>query len=121
MSIVLDHTIVPCTDKVKAAQFLATLLDLEYLGLVGPFAAVRINGDLTFDFDDTEPFEPHHYAFRLDHQRFEAVLARLKSAEIPFGSGPEAGFDSQLYQGEGQEGCYFADANRHVYEIIRER
>lgn len=52
MTIVLNHTVVPVADKHRGARLLAALLGLEVGEPTGPFAPVRINDDLTFDFDD---------------------------------------------------------------------
>jgi hypothetical protein len=37
---------------------------------------------------------------------------------IPFGSGPEAGWDGELYTNGADRGTYFADPSGHMYEII---
>ena len=33
-------------------------------------------------------FEVHHYAFHVDDNEFDAILARLRAAGIPYGSAP---------------------------------
>lgn len=84
----LEHVLVPANDREAAARFLADLLGVEYLGLgstAGPpaFARIRV-GPTTLDFANTDGFEPHHYAFRVDDEEFDAVLARVQSAGLTF-------------------------------------
>ena len=54
MSIKLNHTIVPAKDKEAAASFFAKIFGLNYDGPMGHFAPVRINDELTLDFDNAE-------------------------------------------------------------------
>jgi len=75
MSIVLNHTIVPVADKERGAAFLAELLGVAIGAPAGPFVPVRINDDLTFDFDDRWGARPGHYAFLVDDGTFDAALA----------------------------------------------
>ena len=62
MTVVLNHTIVPVGDKRRGAQVLADLLGLEAGAPAGPFVQLRINEDLTFDFDDRAGGRPGHYS-----------------------------------------------------------
>jgi catechol 2,3-dioxygenase-like lactoylglutathione lyase family enzyme len=57
MSIKLNHTIVPAKDKEAAAKFFAKIFGLNYDGPMGHFAPVRVNDELTLDFDNAEAFE----------------------------------------------------------------
>ena len=93
MAIHLDHTIVPARDKVVSATFFARIFGLEYNGPHSHFAPVQVNQQLTFDFDERGEFEPHHYAFKIGDAEFEAIFARVKEAEIPYGSGPRSRAD----------------------------
>ena len=118
MALHLDHTIVPAIDKEESARFLARMLGLEYNGPWGPFAPVKIDDTLTFDFDTRENFELHHYALIASDEEFDAILNRVREEGITYGSGPfspEDGEINHLHQGRG---FYFKDANSHLWEII---
>jgi catechol 2,3-dioxygenase-like lactoylglutathione lyase family enzyme len=120
MAITLNHTIVPARDKVASARFFADIFGLRYDGLVGPFAAVRVNDTLTLDFDDDDGgFEPHHYAFLVDDAEFDAILGRVRAAGVPCASSPTSGFDQQVsrYGADGRR-VYFPDPNGHFLEIM---
>ena len=119
MSIVLNHTIVPATDKVASATFLAALLDLRVSPPAGPFTPVRINDDLILDFAERTAVEPGHYAFLVDDETFDAVLDRLdRDATIAYGSGPEHGWDRRINHLGGGRGVYIRDPDGHSYELF---
>src|ERR1041384_6369936 len=54
MAIYLDHTIVPAHDKEKSAKFIAGIMGLEYNGLFGHFAPVKVHEQPSLDFDSRE-------------------------------------------------------------------
>ncbi|MDC0716562.1 VOC family protein [Nannocystis bainbridge] len=120
MAITLNHTIVPAHDKVAAARFFAEIFGVRYEGPVGPFAAVRVNDTLTFDFgDDDGGFEAHHYAFHVDDAEFDAIFARVRAAGLPFASSPHGGFDGRISEyGAGGRRVYFPDPSGHVLELM---
>lgn len=118
MSIVLNHTIVPVADRRAGARFFAGLLGLR-VHETGPFAAVAVNADLTFDFDDAHDVRPGHYAFLVDDATFDAALERLgRAPEIPYGSGPEHGWDRRVNRLGGGRGVYVRDPDGHSYELF---
>jgi hypothetical protein len=88
MTIVLHHTIVPVGDKQRGAQLLADLLGLQVGSAAGPFVPVRINDDLTFDFDDRLGARPGHYAFLVDDQVFDRAPQLAQSSGLAWGSAP---------------------------------
>ena len=118
MAIILDHTIVPAHDKVASARFFARIFGLEYNGPHSHFAPVRVNEQLTLDFDERGEFEMHHYAFRIGEAEFDAIFDRVKAEGIPYGSGPRSRTDMQINRRNGGRGFYFEDPNGHVLEVL---
>jgi len=129
MTIRLDHTIVPATDKVAAAAFFADIFGLTVKPVLGHFAQVQVNESLTLDFADTpEPwggpgFDPrtgqsHHYAFHVSEAEFEAIFGRVQGKGLPYGSGPFNHTDGQLYTRRGGRGFYFEDPYGHLLEVM---
>jgi catechol 2,3-dioxygenase-like lactoylglutathione lyase family enzyme len=118
MTIVLDHTIVPARDKDAAARFFAQIFGLPYEGVRGHFAPVRVNESLTFDFDNREGFESHHYAFHISDEEFDAILERVQAAGRPYGSGPTSPEDGRLNTRRGGRGFYFRDLEGHLLEVM---
>jgi catechol 2,3-dioxygenase-like lactoylglutathione lyase family enzyme len=119
MAVVLNHTIIPVTDKHAGARFFAGLLGLRVREAAGPFAAVAVNADLTFDFDERHDVHPGHYAFLVDDGTFDAVLERLRGdPAIAYGSGPEHGWDRQINHLGGGRGVYVRDPDGHSYEVF---
>lgn len=119
MTITLNHTIVPATDKQRSARFLAGLLGLPTAPPSGPFAPVRVNDDLTLDFDDRGTVVPGHYAFLVDDATFDAALARLAADPAStYGAGPEHGWDRGVNHLGGGRGVYVRDPDGHAYELF---
>ncbi len=118
MSITLDHTIVPARDKVASARFFASIFGLPYDGPVGPFAPVRVNDALTFDFDDRwKQFEVHHYAFHVSEEEFDAIFSRVKQAGLVYGSQPWSLEDMKVADAGRGRKVYFRDPSNHLLEI----
>jgi catechol 2,3-dioxygenase-like lactoylglutathione lyase family enzyme len=113
MTVILDHTIVPVTDKQRGAQLLAGLLGVPVREPAGPFLPVRVNDDLTFDFDDRFGGHPGHYAFRVDAATFDAALAFTRREGLEFGSAPRV---SDSRAGDGV--VYVRDPDGIAYEFI---
>jgi catechol 2,3-dioxygenase-like lactoylglutathione lyase family enzyme len=118
MSIKLNHTIVPAKDKEAAAKLFAKIFGLNYDGPMGHFAPVRVNDELTMDFDNAESFEPHHYAFHVSDDEFDAIFDRIQKAGIDWGSGPRSSRDRQLNSRTAGPGVYFHVLDGHLLELL---
>lgn len=118
MAILLDHTIVPAHDKHAAARFYADVLGLPLGEPVGPFAVVRVNDSLSLDFAERESFEPHHYAFKVDDQAFDAIFGRVRGAGLEYAADPHFREPSTINHRAGGRGVYFRDPDGHVLELL---
>ena len=118
MAITLNHTIVPSRDKERSAQWFADLMGFDYKGLNGHFAAVQVNDTLTLDWDNSDKFEGHHYAFLVNDQEFDAIFGRIKAQGVTYGSGPGSSTDGDINHRLGGRGLYFADPDGHLMEIM---
>ncbi|WP_459548157.1 VOC family protein [Nocardia sp. X0981] len=80
---------------------------------------VRVNAELTFDFDERGRVAPGHYGFRVGDSTFDAVLDELaRRPEVPFGSGPEGGWDRGINHLGGGRGVYVRSPEGHSYEMF---
>jgi catechol 2,3-dioxygenase-like lactoylglutathione lyase family enzyme len=119
MAITLNHTIVPARDKAAAARFFAEIFGFRFEASSGHFAPVRVNDTLTLDFADaTEPLPVEHYAFHVSDDEFDAILQRVKTAGLAFGSSPWSLDDGALNDWNGGRGVYFKDPDGHVLELM---
>ena len=118
MAIVLHHSIIRSRDKQRSAAFLAELLGLEVGDPAGPFVPVRINDDLTFDFDDRFELEVGHHAFHVDDETFDAALEMVRGSDIAYGSGPGRWMDREINELGGGRGVYVRDPDGHSYELF---
>lgn len=114
----LNHTIVPAHDHEASARSFAEVMGLPYDGPQGHFAPVRINDQLTLDFDTWDKFDHHHYAFMVSDEEFDGIFQRVRTAGIQYGSGPAGRWDMQINTRRGGRGFYFPDPNGHSMEVM---
>lgn len=120
---VVEHILVPAHEREVSARFLADVLGVDYLGLgstAGPPAFARVKvGVTTLDFVDRERFEPQHYAFQVDEEELDAILARVKDAGLAFYADPGHDREGQLNDWNGGRGFYFSDPrDGHNLELL---
>ena len=118
MTIELNHTIVPANDKEKSARFFADIFGLQYEGSSGHFAPVKVNDRLTFDFDQDDSFDMHHYAFHVSDDEFDAIFDQVRQAELAYGSHPWDAENRKLNDWKRRRGVYFLDPNGHLFELL---
>jgi catechol 2,3-dioxygenase-like lactoylglutathione lyase family enzyme len=119
VTLTLNHTVVRAVDQDAAALFLAELLDLPVGDRTGFFIPVRVNDDLTFDFDQRGDVVPSHFGFLVDDDTFDAVLTRLATwPGVPYGSGVARGWDRSINRLAGGRGVYVSAPDGHSYEFF---
>ncbi|MBC7916615.1 MAG: VOC family protein [Rhodoferax sp.] len=120
MTIELDHTIVPSRNKVASAKLLAELLGVPWAeSSLGPFSPVFVNSGLTLDFIDTdEACEVYHFCFRVSELEFDAILARIHAAGIPYRSNVRGPQDMQVNTGYGGRMVYWNEPDGHQWEML---
>jgi catechol 2,3-dioxygenase-like lactoylglutathione lyase family enzyme len=78
-----------------------------------------VNHELTLDFDERGEVVPGHFGFLVDDDTFDQVLARLRARpDVPFGAGPEHGWDRTVNRVAGGRGVYVRDPDGHSYEFF---
>ena len=119
MAIELNHTIVPASDPLASARFLAGILGLEVSPPVAHFTPVRLGNHVTLDYDHVDRVDEHHYAFLLGEAEFGAAFGRIKDAGITYYADPACRKPGEVYGGEsGRRGTYFRDPDGHLMEIM---
>jgi len=119
MAIELNHTIVPAHDPHASAHFLAAILGVEVSPVVSHFTPITLANRVTLDFDARDTIEPHHYAFLVSDEEFEAAFARIKDAGIAHYADPGCTQADQVYASRnGSRGTYFRDPSGHLMEIL---
>ena len=120
MSIALDHVIVSARDARAAARRLGELLGVRWAPAgVGPFAPVYVSDGLTIDFiDDATAFPVRHLAFRVDDATFDAILARLRDAGVPFRSRVRGPDDRAVDTSHGGRIVYWNEPDGHQWEML---
>lgn len=120
MTIELDHLLVPSRDRFAAARQLAGLLGVPWSETgIGPFCPVFVNDGLTLDFDQAEgEFPVQHYCFRVSQDEFDAILARIRAAGIPYRSTPQGAADMRINTYNGGNIVYWNEPDGHVWELL---
>jgi len=118
MAIELDHVIVSARNQRESAKRLAELLGVHWAeSSAGPFSPVYVNEGLTLDFiDDAGPFPVQHFCFRVSQKEFDAILARLKAAGIPYRSRVRGPVDMKIDPQYGN--VYWNEPDGHQWEIL---
>ena len=120
MTIQLDHLMVPSRNKIAAAKQLAELLGVPWSQTgVGPFAPVFVNDGLTLDFDEwTDPIPMIHFCFRVREDEFDAILARIRAADIAYRSAVHGPVDFQIDMQHGGRIVYWNEPDGHQWEML---
>jgi catechol 2,3-dioxygenase-like lactoylglutathione lyase family enzyme len=121
MTIELNHTIVPARDPQASAHFLAEILGLGVDPRSAHFTPVTLANQVSLDYDQADDFEPHHYAFMVSDDEFDAALARIQHGGVTHYGDPRCDETGQIYHSkhvEGRRGTYFRDPNGHLMEIL---
>jgi catechol 2,3-dioxygenase-like lactoylglutathione lyase family enzyme len=124
----LNHLLIPCTDKVKSANYFARLMGLE-TGPVGHFAPVKIHDGLMFDFAEANDvslwdgedlhFARQHYAFKVREDEFEAIFGRVQAEGLRYGSAPGPDlYNMKVDERRDGRRVYFDELNGHSIEIF---
>jgi catechol 2,3-dioxygenase-like lactoylglutathione lyase family enzyme len=119
MSIQLNHTIVWCRNKRKAANFLAEILGLEPPGEFGPFLIVELSNGVSLDFHEKEGEIPYeHYAFLISEAEFDEIFARIVARKIPHWADPAKRRGNEINDNDGGRGVYFEHPEGYLLEVI---
>jgi catechol 2,3-dioxygenase-like lactoylglutathione lyase family enzyme len=118
LTVQLNHTIVPATDKDASARFLAGILGVVVEAQWGPFVPVVVDNDVTLDFADADEVHAHHYAFIVGDDEFDAIFGRVKAAGLTYWADPHHQHPDAINHNDGGRGFYFDDPDGHLMEVI---
>lgn len=115
----LDHVGVPARARLDAAGLLASLFDLDR-DIVddGRFARLRVSPDFTIVFYDAELIQPIHVAFVVDDSGFDAILRRLQSHGVAYGSQPSDPTNGRIDHPLCERGLFFRMPDGHLFELM---
>ncbi|WP_406858975.1 VOC family protein [Streptomyces sp. HUAS MG47] len=120
MTVQLNHTIVHATDKRASAEFLAHILGLEVAPPFGPFLPVVTDNEVALDYYENpdRPVTGQHYAFLVSEEEFDAMMARIRAAGVPYYADPSHAEPGRTNTYFGGRGAYFDDPDGHNMEIM---
>lgn len=118
MSVDFNHTILPARDSRSSAVFLAEMLSLPEPRKWGPFWMVTTDNGANLDYMDVDrPIASQHYAFLVDDESFDAILARIEKAGLAYWADPGRSTPG-LNRHDGGRGLYFNDLEGHLLQVI---
>lgn len=116
---VLNHHIVMVRDKVATSRYFSEVLGLDDPFELGEFAVLKVSGDTSLDFIDTDgEFDRLHYAFLVTEAEFDEIFARITERGIPYWADPMHDEPDQINTWDDGSGVYFDDPNGHRLEIL---
>jgi catechol 2,3-dioxygenase-like lactoylglutathione lyase family enzyme len=119
MSIELNHTIVWCRDRQRAATFLAEILGRPAPTRFGPFLVVELDNGVSLDFYETEDeIASQHYAFLIGEDDFDGIFARIRERGLDYWADPGQRRPGRVNRNDGGRGVYFEDPDGHLLEVI---
>jgi catechol 2,3-dioxygenase-like lactoylglutathione lyase family enzyme len=117
----IDHIGIGARNVRTSAESLAEILgapEPTVDGADGDMARVDLEHGAFLLFNPEEKPLLAHIAFRVDRERFEGVVARLRRRGIPFGNDPEDTRNGRTDDPLGNAGrVYFVDENGHLFEV----
>ena len=122
MAIGFDHHILPSTDRERSARFLTETLGLPDAREEGPFLAVDLSNDVALYVAGwDEKVTPQHYAFLLDEDDLDGVLARVDASGADWWAEPDGTGLREVNHDDGGRGFYFRDPDGHLLEVLTVR
>jgi catechol 2,3-dioxygenase-like lactoylglutathione lyase family enzyme len=115
----VDHIGVPAHARLDAAGLLASLFGLDReIPDDGRFAPLEVSPELTIVFFDSEHIQPMHVAFLVDDDAFDAILKRLQSQRVAYGSQPNDATNGRIDHPLSERGLYFKTPDGHLFELM---
>ena len=115
----VDHVGVPARARLDAAGLLASLFDLDReIPDDGRFARLRVSPEFTIVFYDSEQIQPTHVAFVVDDGAFDAILRRLQSQGVAYGSQPSDPTNGRIDHPLSERGLLFQMPDGHLFELM---
>jgi catechol 2,3-dioxygenase-like lactoylglutathione lyase family enzyme len=119
MSVMLNHTIVRCSDKHASAHFLTDILGLPEPTTYGPFVVVQVDNEVSLDYaDDHGRPHPQHYAFMVSDDEFDQIHGRIVERGLTYWADPFHAHEGEINTNDGGRGLYWDDPDGHNLEII---
>ena len=104
----VDHVGVPARARLNAAGLLTGLFGLDCeIADDGRFARLRVSSEFTIVFYDSEQIQPMHVAFVVDDDAFDAILGRLRSRGLAYGSQPNDPTNGRIDHPLSERGLFF--------------
>ena len=117
----IDHVGIPARNAKSSAHWLAQILGAPEPtpdGADDDMFRIDVGDGAFVLFNPAEKVDLVHMAFRLDRERFDEVVGRLRAGGVAFGNDPEDANNGRTDDPLGGAGrAYFVDENGHLFEV----
>ena len=76
------------------------------------------SGEFTIVFYDSEQIQPMRVAFVVDDDAFDAILRRLQSQGVAYGSQPNDPTNGRIDHPLSERGLFFQIPDGHLFELM---
>jgi catechol 2,3-dioxygenase-like lactoylglutathione lyase family enzyme len=119
----LDHLILDVADVEASLAFYTSIFGFTDGGADGPFRVMRVNADAIILLARRPPASPQHLAFAMTRGEFDAVLSRVRVANVPYGDafdrvGTGRGPGDESGARGASKSIYLFDPDHHLLEIL---
>lgn len=119
MSISFDHMTIAAKDREASAQFFVEIAEARRIQAPEPFANIQLDDGAMLQFAESSvDFPPQHYAFRVDEEHFDRILARIQDRRLEHWADPQLTQPGQTNDEDGGRGVYLLDPAGHFIEFI---
>lgn len=123
MPVHLDHLILMVGDLERSADFYTRVLGFRRDPDRPPFATIRVAPDFVLQLAPWGTKGGEHLAFAMPRDQFDAALARIRVAGIPYGDTFETAANMRgPGRSDGARGptlsLYLFDPDRHLIELL---
>lgn len=106
-------------DRHASATFFAEMFGLAEPEDSGMFSVVHLADEEMLLFAEPRiEFPGQHYAFLVDDQTFDRLLARLQDRKLTYQGDPRGRLPNQINTNHGGRGVYFDDPSGHHLEAL---
>jgi catechol 2,3-dioxygenase-like lactoylglutathione lyase family enzyme len=118
----IDHLILKVNDVAASVAFWVDVMGFTAEGERPPFTVIRVDDGFVLQLAPWGTEGNEHLAFALSRAEFDAVFARVRERQIPYGeSFHSVGTNTGPGIEHGARGpaptLYFTDPNQHLIEI----
>lgn len=119
MTATFNHIIIPAHDADVSAAYYRNLLEIVDAPSWGPFAnLIMSDGVLLQLAKPPTAFDSLHFAFLIDDEHFDRVVARLSASQSDYWADPQRSQHHEIRHEDVGRALYVLDPGGHLVELL---